>query len=621
MNQILKSRRSGTALATLIILTLLLAAQSFEAQAQTTPPVETRGWQNTGVTLNKEANTIGCFDATQPNTVIVSRGYSYYNEEAKGTFSYNYATGEVKQLSNRNLALCNEENGLLFSFTEGNNAVRIGKNPADELALPFRPSAIAADGTLQLYGLKNGRLYYSADGGRTNEERGQQFNGKVESVSAAAQDARIVYVTVKGADIPEEKFYEFVPYYYSVYASSDAGRTWEKRYENRTSRDKYFQSVQMLPGRATPVDWLLLAVQSGGSPSSSRTTYHLSTDGGRTFREIGYRGRDYAFLFYRTNEALIRLRTGSGGYGYVPQNEQYQISRDGGISWTNLSLPFGVQFGVNLFQATNTPNNLFTLEGPNLWHSTDGGVNWQNIATLDRTNNYSYFVNPNAPTTLLTVKDKQIYRLDWPNADKTLTAPVQPNKAPGGNYYTETGHNLSPLFRAYWEAKGGLAQFGFPRTEAIREYNPTDGKIYTVQYFERNRFEYHPENAGTQYEILLGLLGNQLTEARRTKGETPFNRVAAPPPTIPNVLYFPETGHTLAHTFKDYWEAKGGLALYGFPTSEEFDEVNPDDGKTYTVQYFERNRFEYHPENKGTRYEVLLGLLGNTLLKQKGWLS
>src|SRR5262249_29825445 len=31
----------------------------------------------------------------------------------------------------------------------------------------------------------------------------------------------------------------------------------------------------------------------------------------------------------------------------------------------------------------------------------------------------------------------------------------------------------------------------------------------TVQYFERNRFEYHPENKGTQYEVLLGLLGTQ----------------------------------------------------------------------------------------------------------------
>jgi len=33
------------------------------------------------------------------------------------------------------------------------------------------------------------------------------------------------------------------------------------------------------------------------------------------------------------------------------------------------------------------------------------------------------------------------------------------------------------------------------------------------------------------------------------------------------------------------------------------------------VQYFERQRFEYHPEYGGTRYEVLLGRLGAEQLK------
>jgi len=31
-----------------------------------------------------------------------------------------------------------------------------------------------------------------------------------------------------------------------------------------------------------------------------------------------------------------------------------------------------------------------------------------------------------------------------------------------------------------------------------------------VQYFERNRFELHPEQAGTPFEAQLGLLGTQL---------------------------------------------------------------------------------------------------------------
>jgi hypothetical protein len=52
--------------------------------------------------------------------------------------------------------------------------------------------------------------------------------------------------------------------------------------------------------------------------------------------------------------------------------------------------------------------------------------------------------------------------------------------------------------------------FGFPITEEIKEINPVDGKEYTVQYFERNRFEYHPEFAGTSDEVQLGLLGSRL---------------------------------------------------------------------------------------------------------------
>ena len=65
-----------------------------------------------------------------------------------------------------------------------------------------------------------------------------------------------------------------------------------------------------------------------------------------------------------------------------------------------------------------------------------------------------------------------------------------------------------------------------------------------------------------------------------------------------------------------YWQQHGGLPVYGYPISEAFQEVSPNDGKTYLVQYFERQRFEYHPENKGTRFEVLLGRLGAEQVKR-----
>ena len=47
-----------------------------------------------------------------------------------------------------------------------------------------------------------------------------------------------------------------------------------------------------------------------------------------------------------------------------------------------------------------------------------------------------------------------------------------------------------------------LSAVGYPITQEFRERNPADGQVYTVQYFERARFEWHPEHAGTDYTLL-----------------------------------------------------------------------------------------------------------------------
>jgi subtilisin family serine protease len=80
--------------------------------------------------------------------------------------------------------------------------------------------------------------------------------------------------------------------------------------------------------------------------------------------------------------------------------------------------------------------------------------------------------------------------------------------------------------------------------------------------------------------------------------------------------YFPQTSHTLRGTFLAYWGANGGLPIFGYPTSEEFVERG-EDGRDYTVQYFERHRLELHPENRPP-YNVLLSRLGDSILQQGG---
>ncbi|HYO50783.1 MAG TPA: prolyl oligopeptidase family serine peptidase [Chloroflexia bacterium] len=173
----------------------------------------------------------------------------------------------------------------------------------------------------------------------------------------------------------------------------------------------------------------------------------------------------------------------------------------------------------------------------------------------------------------------------------------------GEKCFKDTGKCMHGIFLGYWQDKGGLAQFGYPITDELTE----EGR--TVQYTERARFEWHPQFRDTPNEVLLSLLGTQLVAGRN---EAAFRRVPAPASGV----YFAQTGHTLKEPFLSYWQSRGGLPVYGYPVSEAFDEKSPTDGKTYQVQYFERNRLEYHPEAKGTPSEIQLGLLGREFYKR-----
>ncbi len=162
-------------------------------------------------------------------------------------------------------------------------------------------------------------------------------------------------------------------------------------------------------------------------------------------------------------------------------------------------------------------------------------------------------------------------------------------------YFAATGHLVEGKFLQYWQSHGGLPIFGYPLTPAFFE------KGYLVQYFERSRFELHPEYAGSPYEVSLGQLGRERLKA---EGRTVLR--PGPNNAISGEKFFPETGYKASGAFLDYWNRYGGLAQFGFPITPEVKDEQ--DGRT--VQYFERARFELHPEYAGTPYEVLLTLLG-----------
>src|SRR4051794_17381760 len=169
--------------------------------------------------------------------------------------------------------------------------------------------------------------------------------------------------------------------------------------------------------------------------------------------------------------------------------------------------------------------------------------------------------------------------------------------------FEQTGYKLCGRFLQYWRQHGGLAQHGYPISDPVGELSAVDGRLYTVQYFERAVFELHPENQ-PPHDVLLSLLG-----AFRYAAKYPEGAPGQQPNTSPGARPFEQTGHTVGGGFLQYWEAYGGLDRFGYPLSDEFTELSDLDGQAYVVQYFERAVLEYHPEN-APEGRILLSQLG-----------
>ncbi len=186
-------------------------------------------------------------------------------------------------------------------------------------------------------------------------------------------------------------------------------------------------------------------------------------------------------------------------------------------------------------------------------------------------------------------------------------------------FFEATGQHLSNRsgFLTFWRKYNGKLLFGAPITGELVE----DGRI--VQYFERARFEYHPEHLGSEQQVMLSLIGQELYAGRGFEAGSPDA----------GTRYFPETGHTLSGRFLAFWIKRGGLQVFGFPISEPFEETSPTDGQIRVTQYFERARFEYVPEDMdgfyrqmelyngiqlATLHEVRLSNIGLEVAQQHG---
>ena len=203
------------------------------------------------------------------------------------------------------------------------------------------------------------------------------------------------------------------------------------------------------------------------------------------------------------------------------------------------------------------------------------------------------------------------FRAEVGGTTPTPLPPPTPGTS-GCQSFPETGYQTCGRILSYWHENGGLPVFGYPI--GPQQAVTIEGRVYQAQAFERNRLELHPENA-RPYDVLLGRLGAEVL-GRQGRDWQQFGKLGSAPV---GCLFFAATGHSLCEPFLSYFRNHGlefdgqagkdlgeSIALFGLPLSEPQTETIQ--GKAYTVQWFERARFEWHPENQDP-YRVLLGLL------------
>ena len=286
---------------------------------------------------------------------------------------------------------------------------------------------------------------------------------------------------------------------------------------------------------------------------------------------------------------LRRSLVAGGGFTYAPGQEEPPAADAN-------STALAVQALLALNEAPGAPGWAGSLDRLARFQNASGALRWRDdqpddnlLATVQALPALAELYLPFTPADASGARARRL-----------AARPAAPGGSPPDRrYFPETGHWLAAGFKHFWEANGGLATFGYPLTEEFQEVNPADGQVYTVQYFERARFEYHPEHRGTPFEVQLGLLGRQVTAGR---SDPPFTPVEAAPDAAACV-FFPAVGHSVCGAARAFWEARGGTAIFGLPISQPFAEGGQQ------VQYFERARFELRGEAVG------LGLLGREVLR------
>ncbi|CAA9559582.1 MAG: hypothetical protein AVDCRST_MAG18-968 [uncultured Thermomicrobiales bacterium] len=141
---------------------------------------------------------------------------------------------------------------------------------------------------------------------------------------------------------------------------------------------------------------------------------------------------------------------------------------------------------------------------------------------------------------------------------------------------------------------------------SIYAFDRASGKEFPLARTEGAR---GPTIGGTVVAWLgKGQFSARVTAVRLVKS-LPSDPQDAPTMSDPDVRYFPETKHSTAGAFRQFWSVNGGLAVFGYPLTEAFEEAGAD-GVKRQVQYFERAKLEANPRDPK---QIALARLGAEL--------
>lgn len=403
----------------------------------------------------------------------------------------------------------------------------------------------------QLYATTPSGLRVSTDGCQSWRDTGTQglnpSASHVRRLAAYPDNTSVLYAGMDGLG--------------GLYRSTDAGATWQS-------------ASSGLPPNA----WLTAFTADAKSPSV-------------VFAGLEYTTRAHPPAYvYRSTDGGLTWRSSSLGLHILPNNGGSIV----GLSWS----------GPNLFAATSTDG---------LYKSADRGVSWF-PATLPRRTGID-------PATAANTMPLSITSLAAGQDGTLLLGTAQ------GAYQSLDGGST-------WTAFGPAQSGGKP---ALLALEPSSGRVALASDGKGWGYKM-PAGSATLPQVTNTAVAPSATPppppliltstptsapplptatqrpaatatATSTPSPTPtVALVSGPKPSDPvgamdpaTADFFPQTGHNIAHGFRDYWHNNGGLTRFGYPLTEEFVENG------VTVQYFERARMEYRDGQVG------LGRLGAEL--------